>query len=123
MQNTDDQAKPPAPPNLKMINFRQPLVTASGIYLGFMLNLAASWIGEAFTKYYIKDTILSISITLSIACLMTVLYRILSMDYPVDNIKKYYQHTLQFFLVGISLPFFSFILVIVYRVFLKKYFT
>ena len=99
----------------KIVNFRQPMVTASGIFLGFMLNFAANWVGDAFTKYFIRDTILSIFTTISIASLMTVLYRILSMDYPVDNVKAYYRTTLRYFITGISLPFISFILVIIYR--------
>ena len=104
----------------KIVNFRQPMVTASGIFLGFMLNFAANWVGDAFTKYFIKDTILSISTSASIALLMTVLYRILSMDYPVDNVKAYYRTTLRFFIAGISLPFISFVLVLIYRL-LKNY--
>ena len=120
MQSNDSKPRTTDTNHLKMVNFRQPLVTASGIFLGFMLNLAASWVGDAFTKYFIKDTILAISITLSIAFLMAVLYRILNMNYPTDNIKSYYQNTLRLFLAGISLPFLSFILVIVYRVFIKN---
>jgi len=104
----------------KIVNFRQPMVTASGIFLGFMLNFAANWIGDAFTQYFVKDTILSISTTLSIALLMTVLYRILNMDYPRDDVKGYYRKTLRYFIMGISLPFISFILVLLYRI-IKNY--
>ena len=44
----------------KLKNVRQPLVTATGILLGFTLNIAANWLPKAFTTrqdYRIPDGI------------------------------------------------------------------
>src|SRR5689334_15862978 len=106
-------------PNPKIVNFRQPMVTATGIFLGFLLNFAVNWIGDAFTKYIVKDLIIGISIACSLALLMTVLYRILNMRYPTHDPIGYYQKTLKLFLAGISFPFISFVLVIIHRLITK----
>ena len=115
MQTKDQRTETQEPFTPKIVNFRQPMVTATGIFLGFMLNFAVSWIGDAFTKYIVKDIIIGISTIISLGLLMTVLSRILNMDYPVKNAKAYYQSTLRLFLAGIALPFISLLLVIIHR--------
>ena len=115
MQSPDKKEEPQEHFTPKISNFRQPMVTASGIFLGFMLNFAARWIGDAFQEYIVKDSILAICTTLSIAFLMTVLFRILNMNYPKENVRAYYQATLRLFIAGISLPFISFVLVLIFR--------
>jgi len=119
MQSQDKKEEPQEYFTPKISNFRQPMVT-SGIFLGFMLNFASRWIGEAFQEYIVKDSILAICTTLSIAFLMTVLYRILNMNYPKENVRAYYQSTLRLFIAGISLPFISFVLVLLYRLVLMN---
>lgn len=91
--------------------YRQPMITATGIFLGFMLNSANGWIPTAFTKAIVKDTIIAISTLISIGCLLLVLFRMLRMQYPTEP-NKFYRKTLLLFLIGISIPFFGFLLVI-----------
>src|SRR4051812_33636971 len=95
--------------------YRQPIVTATGIFMGFMLNFAVGWLPDAFRKYIVKDLILSIAILLSIFLLLVVLYRILSMNYPAERIDAYYQRTLKFFIAAISIPFVAFVIIIIRR--------
>ena len=49
------------------------MVTATGIFLGFMLNFTNSWIKEAFSKHRFRDVVLAISITVSLTLLLLVL--------------------------------------------------
>lgn len=99
----------------QIANYRQPMVTATGIFLGFLLNYGSEWIREAFTKNMVKDVIVGISTITCLALLMVVLYRMLNMRVHPEKAEAYYQKTLRLFLVAISLPFISFILVIIHR--------
>jgi ABC-type phosphate transport system auxiliary subunit len=94
-------------------NYRQPMVTATGIFLGFMLSFAAAWVGTAFTKHMFRDAVVAISIILSITLLLVVLYRILNMNYPADRVNVYYQQTLRLFLTAVSVPFVAFVLIVI----------
>lgn len=89
----------------KIQSFRQPLVTATGIILGFILNFAATFVK---TETDINDTlayIIGISILTGIICLIIVLSRILKMKYPKDKAEIYYKNTLNLFIFGVSLAF------------------
>ena len=94
-------------------NYRQPMVTATGIFLGFMLSFAAGWVGTAFTKHMFRDYIVAISVILSITLLLVVLYRMLNMNYPPDRVNVYYQQTLRLFLTAVSIPFVAFVLIVI----------
>ena len=96
-------------------NYRQPMVTATGIFLGFLLNFGADWIRDAFTKHIVKDVIVGTSMLICLALLIVVLFRMLNMKYPLEQAASYYQKTLRLFLVAVSLPFVSFLLVIIHR--------
>jgi hypothetical protein len=93
-------------------NYRQPMVTATGIFLGFLLSFTSVWVVNAFTKYFIRDLIVCVSIMMSQALLMIVLFRMLNMNYPADKVVAYYQRTLRLFLIAVAIPFVAFILVI-----------
>jgi hypothetical protein len=93
-------------------NYREPMVTATGIFLGFMLNYASGWITTAFTVHIVRDTIVGISIVLCITLLLVVLYRMLNMHYPTEQVDAYYQKTLRFLLIAASLPFIGFLLLV-----------
>jgi len=93
-------------------SYRQPMVTATGIFLGFMLNYASNWITTAFTKYLVRDVIVGVSISISITLLLIVLYRMLSMHYPTERVDAYYQKTLRYLLIAASLPFIGFVLLV-----------
>jgi hypothetical protein len=96
----------------KIQDYRQPMVTATGIFLGFMLSFATSWERDAFTKHVFRDVIVAASITLSITLLLVVLFRILNMNYPAERVEEYYRRTLRFFLIAVSIPFVAFILIL-----------
>jgi len=94
-------------------DYRQPMVTATGIFLGFMLSFASGWVANAFTKHVFRDIIVAVSVVLCITLLMIVLYRMLNMNYPVDRVDAYYRKTLRLFLTAIAIPFIAFILIVV----------
>ena len=92
--------------------YRQPLVTATGIFLGFLLNFTSSWIRDAFTKNIFRDIVTAISVAISLSLLLLVLIRILRIRYPTDT-ERFYHKTLVFFFFGIVIPFVGFLIVIV----------
>jgi len=94
-------------------HYRQPIVTASGIFLGFMLNFASTWIKDAFTKNMFRDIVLGLSILVCISLLLIVLFRILRMNFPAEKVDAYYQKTLRLFIIGVSVPFLAFVLVVI----------
>jgi len=95
--------------------YRAPMVTATGIFLGFMLNFTSSWIKDAFAKNIFKDVVVAIGVTICLASLLTVLFRILRMHYPAEP-DKFYRRTLLLFMIGITVPFFAFLIVIVQKI-------
>ncbi|HEV8508318.1 MAG TPA: hypothetical protein VGQ53_23110 [Chitinophagaceae bacterium] len=96
----------------KINQYRQPMVTAAGIFLGFMLNFTAVWIKDAFSKYMFRDMVVAISTVVCLFSLLLVLFRMLRMRYPVEP-EKFYRRTLFFFLIGITVPFLAFLIVII----------
>src|SRR5215467_11585483 len=98
----------------KISQFRQPMVTATGIFLGFMLNFTSVWIKDAFVKYAFRDSVVAIGITVCLFTLLLVLFRMLRMNYPTHP-DEFYRRTLRLFLIGIGVPFFAFLIVIAHR--------
>jgi F0F1-type ATP synthase assembly protein I len=92
--------------------FRQPMVTATGIFLGFMLNFTSGWIKDAFTVYKFKDVVVAIAVGTCLSFLIIVLFRILRLKHPTEP-EKFYRKTLFYFLIGITVPFIAFLIVIV----------
>lgn len=89
----------------KLQPYRQPIVTATGIILGFILNFAASWVK---TESLLSDTlayVVGFCVLAGIACLIIALFRILSISYPKDTLESYYTNTLRLFIAGICLAF------------------
>jgi hypothetical protein len=95
--------------------FRQPLVTSTGILLGFTLNVAAGWVSTAFTNERLSNYIIALGIIIHIPLYIIVLYRILNMNYPKDKQEAYYKKTLILFITGISIDFLSIVLIILER--------
>jgi hypothetical protein len=95
----------------KLKNVRQPLVTATGILLGFTLNIAANWIPKAFTTNRITEALMALSLCVHIPLSIVVLYRILNINYPKVRAERYYRKTLILFITGISLYFFLIVLI------------
>jgi hypothetical protein len=93
--------------------FRQPLVTATGILLAFLLNVAGGWAGKAFTTSRMAEYFVAISVCVPIPLYVAVLYRILRMDYPREKFKAYYRRTLFLFLTAIVISYLSMLAIIV----------
>ena len=97
----------------KLSTYRQPVVTASGIFIGFILNFTMHWMTQAFTRYLVKEIIVAISVCVCISLLIIVLYRILRIDYPRDRTEAYYKRTLKMFIIGISTPFLAILIIMI----------
>ena len=85
----------------KIQAFRQPLVTATGILLGFILNFMSSWVKSDVPFGDVLAGVVGICMLTGISCLIAVLYRILRMDYPREQGEQYYRRTLSVFVVGV----------------------
>src|SRR4051812_28749961 len=89
----------------KLRNVRQPLVTATGILLGFTLNIAVNWVPKAFASPRYLEYLLAVSLCIHIPISIIVLFRILNLNYSRDKADAYYRKTLILFITGISLYF------------------
>lgn len=89
----------------KIQPYRQPLITATGIILGFILNFASNWVK---TENALTDSLayfVGIAVLLGTICLITVLYRMLNMKYPRETWEEYYNKTFLIFMLGICSAF------------------
>lgn len=93
--------------------FRQPLVTATGILLGFTLNIAANWVAKAFASDRVSEVILGICICCQIPIYSIVLYRVLNNNYPREKAASYYRTTLIIFITAISIAFLSIVVIMI----------
>lgn len=92
-----------AAPEDRLQTLRQPLVTATGIILGFVLNFASSWV-KSDTAVGESMAFLIFALVLSgMACLITVLARILRLGVPPEHAGAYYATTVRIFIIGVSL--------------------
>jgi uncharacterized membrane protein len=91
----------------KIQAYRQSMVYATGILLGFSLNTAAGWVGRAFSTDRFAEFIISISICIHIPLYIVVLFRALNMNYPKEKAESYYRKTLFLFITGIIISFLS----------------
>lgn len=89
----------------KIQPYRQPLVTATGIILGFILNFASSFVRSESELSHFLSFIVAICILIGIICLILVLNRILRIKYPKSNADEYYQQTLNLFILGVTISF------------------
>jgi hypothetical protein len=87
------------------------MVTATGIILGFMLNFASSWVPKAFSTHVFIESIIALCLLICVPVLLMVLYRILTMRLPEQNVESYYMRTLRLFIIGVSFPFFTLVLI------------
>ena len=77
-------------------NYRQPMVTAIGIILGFVLGFAGKWASEETTgQVSTADDIVLTGLTIGVVLLLVALYRILNNCLPDEKgIGGYYQQLL-----------------------------
>lgn len=100
-----------------LFNFRQPLVTAAGIILGFVLSFVTTLVKRDSRND--KISLLIIFSTLAgIVLLIVALYRILNSRYNHDQAEAYYRRTLNIFLTGVILSFFGGLLKMVHTLFI-----
>lgn len=89
----------------KIQAYRQPMVTATGIILGFILNFAQTWVRNESALGDGWAYAVGVSLVLGTCCLIVVLYRILQMGYSRPQAEVYYQNTLRLLITGIVLAF------------------
>lgn len=89
--------------------FRQPVITAVGILLGFILNFSSQWVK---TETPLPDWIAWIAgslILTGVICLTITLYRMLNIHYPrtpnTNEAELYYTTTLRCMMAGITMSF------------------
>ena len=89
----------------KLKAFREPIVNATGILLGFILNFAASWVKADSPMPDWMAYAVGLCVLTGIVLLIMVLYRVLRMDYPQDNADAYHARTLRLMITGVCLSF------------------
>lgn len=102
----------------QLFNFRQPLVTAAGIILGFVLNFATELVKRENKSDLIALLILLFTLV-GIMFLIISLYRILNNNYDRDHARKYYRSTLNYFLLGVIFSFIGGLIKMIYSLFLS----
>ena len=85
--------------------FREPVVAATGILLGFILNFAASWVKEEGLMPVWLACLVGAFVLAGVVLLVNVLYRALRMDYPREQAAQWYAGTLRRFILGVGLSF------------------
>ena len=85
--------------------YRQPLVTATGIILGFLLNFATSWVKSDTPISDGLSYVVFACALVGIISLIAVLARVLKMNYPRATAEQYYARTLHLFIFGVSIAF------------------
>lgn len=98
-------------------NYRQPMVTAIGIILGFVLGFTGKWATEPASKTEVGDYFVLLGLLSSIILLLVSLFRILNNDFPSKTVAKYYAKTLRMFIFGVSAAFIGVIISIIQTVF------
>lgn len=82
---------------------RQPVVTATGIILGFTLNFASSWVRSDTAVGERLAFVVAALVLVGVICLIVVLARILATGVRADEVEAYYRQTIRIFVVGVSL--------------------
>ena len=89
----------------EMLTNRQPMVTATGIILGFILNFAATWVKQDTPSGDGLAYMIAICLLSGALLLIICLFRILYMNYPRNKAEQYYRRTLILFIIGLCLAF------------------
>lgn len=86
----------------KIQAYRQPMVTAAGVILGFVLTFANSWVKTDTAVPEVFAYVVFALILVGQVCLIAVLSRILRMGVTPDRAVAYYSRTLRLFVAGVS---------------------
>ena len=96
---------------LEVKDFRQPLVTAQGIILGFVLGFVGDWVTEpTFNLDASGSKALLIGSSVAILCFVCVILRILSPTLVARTSTAHYTATLRLFAIGVVSLLASFLL-------------
>jgi hypothetical protein len=106
--------------NDQLKNVRQPIVTATGIILGFTLNIASTWLPRAFASGRVTEYLIALSLCIHIPLSIIVLFRILNLNYPKDKAEHYYTRTLNIFITSLSLYFFLIVIIMLESAIVNK---
>lgn len=85
--------------------FRQPMITAASLVLGFTLGFASQWVAVPNPLGLWADYFVGLCIVVGTCCLVMSVFRILRADYPRDLPMHYYAGTLRLFVAGIAINF------------------
>lgn len=86
-------------------SYRQPMVTASGLMLGFTLNFAATWVQTENPMGMALAYFIGACVLFGTVCLIWAVFRILNHGYPRGEADRYYARTLALFIGGICMTF------------------
>lgn len=84
-------------------HYRNPMVTAIGIILGFVLAYLGKWATEP--SAHKSDLVVAVGFFFGIIFLIIALYRILNNRVEPDQEEPYYHRTLKLFMLGIICSF------------------
>lgn len=96
-------------------NYRNPMVTAIGIILGFVLAYMGKWATEPTIQK--GDLGVAIGFLIGISLLIVALYRILNNRVEKEREEAYYHRTLKIFMLGIICSFIGTLLTIFQEMF------
>lgn len=85
--------------------YRQPMVTATGVMLGFILSYLANWAKSEVPRGVLLAALTGVCLFVGTGLLILCLFRMLQLDYPRAAADRYYNFTLGCFIVGIILAF------------------
>lgn len=95
-----DRPEPIATDRLQ--SYRQPMVTSTGIILGFVLNFAASFVkSDSATPDWVAYAVFGL-IIVGVSSLLVTLSRILVFGVTADQSVEWYQRTRQWFMIGVT---------------------
>lgn len=99
--------EPAVPVTVDLKDYRQPMVTAIGIILGFLIGFLGNWVTEGNFKLASADDRLTFwGCLVGSACLYVALIRMLRIA-PATDVQRYYERTLLIFSAGVALAFLS----------------
>jgi hypothetical protein len=86
-------------------SYRQPMVTATGLLLGFTLGFAATWVQTDNPLGTLQAVVVGGCILSGTIAMIATLFRIMDNNYPRDEADAYYAWTLRLFIFGICVTF------------------
>lgn len=86
----------------KLQPYRQPLVTATGIILGFGFNFVNTWVKSDTAVNEFGAYLIGILTLSGMGCLIVVLARILRSGVPPEKVERYYSNTVRLFVTGVT---------------------